>query len=264
MKLLSLSIALVSFIGLATAQTVPSYVPVSGLEAWYSFNGSATDSSGNGNNGTVHGATPVNNRLGIANSAYSFNGINNYIIIPSSPSLNITADVSILAWVKSNYTSTGQAQIYFRGDTRSPYDPYLMYRTYDSISFLRNVGLGYTFNSVSFPISMLDTSMFHMFAGTYSASDDSMKIYLDGALIKKAYRPGVISYYTDSAHNTVGACDYGTWQFFNGIIDDIGTWNKRLSDCEISKLYLGTPTLITSNPANCSTTVGGTANFIIY
>ena len=30
-------------------------VPTNGLVAWYPFNGNANDSSGNGNNGTLHG-----------------------------------------------------------------------------------------------------------------------------------------------------------------------------------------------------------------
>ena len=34
---------------------VPSYVPTSGLVAYWPFNGNAIDESGNGNNGTVMG-----------------------------------------------------------------------------------------------------------------------------------------------------------------------------------------------------------------
>jgi hypothetical protein len=40
-----------------TAQNVPSYVPTNGLVGWWPFNGNANDESGNGNNGTVNGAT---------------------------------------------------------------------------------------------------------------------------------------------------------------------------------------------------------------
>ncbi len=50
-----------------------------GLVAYYPFNGNANDESGNGNNGIVHGATLTADRSGNANSAYSFNGIDNYI-----------------------------------------------------------------------------------------------------------------------------------------------------------------------------------------
>ena len=42
---------------IALAQNVPSYVPSNGLLAWWPFTGNAIDSSGNGNNGTVNGAS---------------------------------------------------------------------------------------------------------------------------------------------------------------------------------------------------------------
>jgi len=53
-----------------------------GLVAYYPFDGDATDSSGNGHDGTVYGATLVVDRNGQANGAYSFDGQNDYIKIP--------------------------------------------------------------------------------------------------------------------------------------------------------------------------------------
>jgi len=45
-----------------------------GLVAYYPFNGNANDESGNGNNGTVYGATLTTDRFGNTNKAYSFDG----------------------------------------------------------------------------------------------------------------------------------------------------------------------------------------------
>src|ERR1700756_5208499 len=45
-----------------------------GLIAYWPFSGSAADSSGNSNNGTVYGATLTTDRNGNANSAYYFDG----------------------------------------------------------------------------------------------------------------------------------------------------------------------------------------------
>jgi hypothetical protein len=50
-----------------------------GLVGWWKFDGDATDSSGNGNNGTVNGVTLTNDRHGQANGAYSFDGVDDYI-----------------------------------------------------------------------------------------------------------------------------------------------------------------------------------------
>ncbi|MDP4701084.1 MAG: hypothetical protein NWS66_14145, partial [Saprospiraceae bacterium] len=61
------------------AQTIPSYVPTNGLVGWWPFNGNANDESGNGNHGTVNGATLTSDRFGNAENAYNFNGTSNYI-----------------------------------------------------------------------------------------------------------------------------------------------------------------------------------------
>ena len=71
-----------------------------GLVAYYPFSGNANDASGNNNNPVFNNATLAADRLGNPNSAYSFNGVDNYIRIPNSPSLNPTNQISICAWVK--------------------------------------------------------------------------------------------------------------------------------------------------------------------
>ncbi len=71
-----------------------------GLVAYYPFNGNALDASGNGNNPVFNNATLTSDYYGNANSAYHFNGVDNYIQIPNSNSLNTGTDISVCAWVK--------------------------------------------------------------------------------------------------------------------------------------------------------------------
>lgn len=49
------------------------------LVTHYTFDGNALDSSGYGHNGTVYGATLTSDRFGNANSAYRFDGVNDFI-----------------------------------------------------------------------------------------------------------------------------------------------------------------------------------------
>lgn len=63
---------------------VPSFIPTNGLVGWWPFNGNSNDESGSGNNGTGYGATLTTDRFGNANSANSFNGVANYILVPDS------------------------------------------------------------------------------------------------------------------------------------------------------------------------------------
>lgn len=69
------------------------------LIAYFPCNGNANDSSGNNNNGTVHGAPLVNDRTGNPNSAYQFNGTTGYIQVPNSTGLNVQQSISINFWM---------------------------------------------------------------------------------------------------------------------------------------------------------------------
>ena len=60
-----------------------------GLVAYYPFNGNANDESGNRNDGIVHGATLTTDRNGNAASAYVFDGVDDYIRIGDSSSLDV-------------------------------------------------------------------------------------------------------------------------------------------------------------------------------
>ena len=96
-------------------QNIPSYVPTNGLVGWWPFNGNADDESGNGNNGTVNGATLTSDRFGGSNSAYSFDGIDNYIKLLFNPVSNPT-DFTVSVWVKSNASiSTNPQCIFYDG-----------------------------------------------------------------------------------------------------------------------------------------------------
>jgi hypothetical protein len=79
MKKYYFALVLTLFILPIFSQNIPSYVPKDGLVGYWPFNGNANDESGNGNHGTVNGATLTSDRNGVANSAYSFDGTSNYI-----------------------------------------------------------------------------------------------------------------------------------------------------------------------------------------
>ncbi len=55
-----------------------------GLVACYAFSGSAADGSGNNLNATPNGPTLTADRFGNANSAYQFDGVNDYITLPEN------------------------------------------------------------------------------------------------------------------------------------------------------------------------------------
>src|SRR5689334_529028 len=67
-----------------------------GLVAYYPFSGNPNDASGSGNNGVLqNGVQLTNDRFGSPNSAYSFDGVDDYISIPYSSTLNFSSAFSV-------------------------------------------------------------------------------------------------------------------------------------------------------------------------
>jgi Concanavalin A-like lectin/glucanases superfamily len=79
----------------------------SGLVACYPFNANANDATGNGNNGTVNGATLTTDRFGKANSAYNFNGSS---LISVNPAQFKNQSYTYATWV---YLDNLPAVVYF-------------------------------------------------------------------------------------------------------------------------------------------------------
>ncbi|MFW5836178.1 MAG: hypothetical protein ACOCVK_02100, partial [bacterium] len=74
-------------------------LPSDSLEAYYSFDdGTATDQSGNGRNGTVEGATYT--RAEKSRGCLSFDGVDDEGSVPSFAELH-SAQISISVWVKA-------------------------------------------------------------------------------------------------------------------------------------------------------------------
>jgi hypothetical protein len=74
------------------------------LVACYPFNGSPRDMSGYLNDGVANGAVLTTDRKGKAQSAYQFDGVNDYIEVPYSPILDCEDRISVTVWAKSDST----------------------------------------------------------------------------------------------------------------------------------------------------------------
>ena len=208
----------------------PNYVPTNGLVGWWPFNGNANDESGNGNNGTLVGNTILtSDRFGNLNSAFSFDGNGDYIDCGNATSVNITGSLSISAWIYANDLSTERGII-----TKSPLPPtddayQLVVGAYvqSDLNFL-NSDFGYivplfnwvnvisVFDSVSNTVSLytngiLDTTVNVSFSSIGTSSDN---------LCLGTHRPTFTT----------------NWSW-SGTLDDIGIWNRALTDCEIKDLF---------------------------
>ncbi|MBX3165725.1 MAG: gliding motility-associated C-terminal domain-containing protein, partial [Bacteroidetes bacterium] len=83
--------------------TLIAQVPTSSLVGEWTFSGNANDNSVSANHGTVMGASLTADRCGNPNSAYSFNGSSNYILM-AVPGPTGTASRSVSFWARSTNT----------------------------------------------------------------------------------------------------------------------------------------------------------------
>ena len=195
-----------------------------GLVALYHFSGDATDSSGNGNNGTVNGATLTTDKNSVSNQAYSFDGVNDYMAINNVDVSN--SDFSISGWFMADVLDI-TSPIF--EDYLSENDRNMLYLNTNGELIAYNVHGG-TYESVT--ATGLTNSTWYFF--TYIRSGTTFYLYLNGVEI------GSDSYINPSNTNNfyVGKRGYNS-AYFDGKIDEVRIYNRALSDYEVLQLYVG-------------------------
>ena len=223
------------------AQNVPAYVPTNGLAGWWGFNGNAQDGSGNGNNGTVFGASLATDRFGNPNQSYSFDGFNDRIRIPhSSNFLNDTGSISL--WMNVSQLPSlndnqdclfgkgwGYPQFLFRNDGKV----YIQVTNTTSSTSFVSIGTQTT----------MQTNQWKHIVATYEGP--KLSLYVNGVLNNSqvvSLSPGYVAFCNSEfwmgGFRHLNSCmPNDSVQFFNGRIDDVGFWNRALTTQEITNLY---------------------------
>lgn len=234
-------------------QSLPPYVPVSGLVAWWPFSGSAADSSINNNNGIVNGATLTTDRFGNPNSAYLFDGTSSYISVPNSPSLKSPQyRLSMSAWVNlSGYSLVGQAfnPILTKNDNGANAFMYRFTIDFVGQGFFAGVN-NWNSNTGGFGDTLFSNQWYLL---TAVLDSNESRFYLNDSLLGSQVFASNI--FQDNYPLEIGRDMPGITEIFNGKIDDIGIWNVALTHQQIKNLYDGTactPTTSTLNPIACN------------
>jgi hypothetical protein len=205
-----------------------------GLIAYYPFNGNANDESGNGNNGSLNGPILTSNRKGNANSAYSFDGINDELRITTSRGYpqfsNPQNSFSIVGWFKTS--SIGF--IYQNGSEDGWHG--VEVSTGGKLRFwIQNTSWDSNPPNAIFSDLAYNDNNWHFFAATYSNS--KLSLYIDNKLINTSNFSGsLLSSGGWDAGIAIGFA-YKHGYYLNGIIDDIRIYNRVLTEQEITQLY---------------------------
>lgn len=198
------------------------YLKRPGLVAHYKFNGDAQDSSGNGNHGTVYGATLVPDRFGQANGAYSFDGKDDYIEVEHKSFIKEDRmEISVAAWMKS-MGNPGTAIAVFAND-------FLIYESPDKLGFsISTPSTKTVFKDISY-------NQWVHFVGTYDGT--KIKIYINGAA-DPAFEEhqGAISNLGRNLNFGRDLIKPSEPRYWRGIIDDFRIYDRVLTAEEINEL----------------------------
>jgi hypothetical protein len=239
MKMKSLLLTIAATIGLTAAtmaQSVPSYVPTNGLVGWWPFNGNANDESGNGNNGTVNGASLTSDRFGNISKSYNFNGNTDYISIPNI-AVQGSAERTLSSWIL-----TYNNQIWFTGEMiiSTGSDANQQNATFNLRLDNQNQYLGFMgYVNDYYPTGnvIVNDSIWHLAVLTYK--DDTLKFYVDGQFEKSTYQPGLSTSGQSNFFGKSNDINQSAQSYWIGKLDDIGIWNRALTQQEITELYNG-------------------------
>ncbi len=200
------------------------YVIPDTLVAHYPFTGNALDSSGFGNNGEVLGANLTRDRFGNENSAYEFDGIDDYI------NTNATFDFknrSVSVWVKLNIKGFENQAILDQDSNTSEYGAFGVYQGGEVFRFRE----GNTEDDWEQDIEV--GKWYHL---AMIREDSLVRGYLNGEQIGVGVADKTGSGFEINEHLIIGANRSYSLNF-NGVIDDIRIYNYAISDSAISDLY---------------------------
>ena len=224
----------------ATAQVDPSLV------GWWRLDDgtgtTATDSSGNGNNGEFVGApTWV---PGLIGQAVHFDGDNDWIEVPHNDILTVDNEVTVAAWVLPEQLDdggSGYQGVITKGNAVRSYSLYTT--TNGTMHFSTTSGGAYA-GSTSSGVVVLNEwqhlsaqvkgGVHHYYINGLPAGTGSSGVNLPGTADGDAVR--------------IGNSHEGSGRRFGGTIDDVRIYNRALEEAEYAAVMKGSLPTVAANP----------------
>lgn len=213
----------------AFSQT-PSYVSTNGLNGWWPFTGNANDMSTANNNGTVNGANLSTDRFANSNSAYSFDGVNDYIQVDT---INLQS-FSLSLWIYNTSINPLNLNGLISNLNATPYNG-IEFRVEPDSTLMLVCGQGSSWLQPNTALHLMNNTWYHVVA---TSDDDTVKIFVNAQQIASYGISSLVNNNSDVLFGTRNpSVTNGGW--YTGKLDDIGIWNRALNNTEINDLYNG-------------------------
>ncbi len=219
-----------------------------GLVAHYQLDGHAADSSTNGLNGTISGATNDSGHIGKTNTALRFDGINDYVEVAHNSKFNLTSDKSFSIWTKIESSNQNAfATLFFKqGDQSTGAYPSFGLQLAQDAGYGSNRYKIVYFNGKNSSNKQVFTkedyrnylNQWINIIVTYSYSSGYLKIYFNGNISDSTFAPSFApNTSTDPVMIGRGNKFNFSQSYFKGILDDFRVYDKELNKQEVEALY---------------------------
>jgi len=242
-----------------------------GLVSWWSFEGGSTSDAAGNNDGEAVGGPTVGEGYGGSEGLW-FNGVDQYVTVPSSASLEIAGDLSVVGWMNVT-VGNDHSGICWKGQGIG-WGPRFSWRiattndanitwgrtTGDEVDFAGSEDWFLTENVIPGLDQWVHVAL-------TSSSTDGQHAYVNGEDVtdvttqsgRDATGPfGTFPSYPVEigAGRRVGGTD-GNDSFFNGGLDEIGIYSRALSADEVAQLADGgSPTAVEAQGKIATTWAG--------
>jgi hypothetical protein len=219
------------------------------LVGYWPFCGNANDASGNNNNGTVNGATLTTDRFGNAGSAYSFDGVNDYIDLGDmSSSIDNLQKFTLTYWFFSDLqfptfsgVNVGGTFAHWTTTTGSTLNGIEVGTSQSGGTSIAVKG-GEGSSNVGTILPNQTSFITITFDGT-APINQRFSYWINGIFIQNFVLPTSVSQLGSTGNKTIIGGYLGpnppdnVYFYFKGILDDFGFWNRALTASEIQQLY---------------------------
>ena len=227
----------------AMVTVLQTTIPQNGLIAYYPLNGNANDESLNRFDGDIVGPLSTSDRKETANSAFSFNGLNDYIKLSTLVGNGIRS-MSLWFRLDNNFDGSGNANtlISREGDFNNNSEFALALvpsasgweGTPGKLRFLYSTSVSNYYYIQSNSTFWQKERWYHVVVIIHPT--EGMKMYVDNVKQNSTY-----PYYS-----ATGNCELNTYigsyatvpnRYFKGKIDDVIFYNRALTETEVTEIY---------------------------
>jgi autotransporter-associated beta strand protein len=209
-----------------------------GTAAYYPFDGSTADLSGNANNGTISSgaATYTSGQFG---QAIALNGSQS-VIVPNSASLQLSNNFTVSGWFNLNAAGMGSNVNGIVG-TRFGQDETFDLKVDGPGQLIHgDVGNGSGWISTGLDIDNLSFGAGQWHMVTYVVTPTGAQLYFDG-VDKQNYTwaSNTPTFMTAAAGAQMQIGDSSGTEYMNGAIDDVSVYGRALTATQVQGLYQG-------------------------